>query len=40
VVNVVTLFQGFFQSFGALACFFAIVAARIGPDPAEDEPNL
>ncbi|MGO9235688.1 MAG: hypothetical protein ACLP4V_17085 [Methylocella sp.] len=28
VVNVVTLFQGFFQSFGALACFFAIVAWR------------
>jgi hypothetical protein len=28
VVNVTTLFQGFLQPFGALACFFAIVAWR------------
>ena len=28
VVNVVTLFQAFFQSFGAMACFFAVVAWR------------
>ncbi len=28
VVNVVQLFQAFFQSFGAMACFFAIVAWR------------
>jgi len=26
IVNVVQLFQGFFQSFGALACFFAALA--------------
>jgi hypothetical protein len=25
IVNVVQLFQGFFQSFGALACFFAVL---------------
>src|SRR5271166_5762314 len=28
IVNVVTLFQAFFQSFGAMACFFALVAWR------------
>lgn len=28
IVNVVTLFQGFFQSFGAMACLFALVAWR------------
>lgn len=26
VVNVVQLFQGFFQAFGAMACFFALMA--------------
>ncbi len=26
VVNVVQLFQGFFQAFGAMACFFAVMA--------------
>ena len=28
IVNVVTLFKGFFQSFGAMACLFAVIAWR------------
>jgi hypothetical protein len=28
IVNVVTLFKGFFQSFGAMACLFAAIAWR------------
>lgn len=28
IVNIVQLFQGFFQPFGALACFFAVLAWR------------
>ena len=28
IVNVVTLFKGFFQSFGAMACLFATIAWR------------
>jgi hypothetical protein len=28
IVNVVQLFQAFFQSFGAMACFFAVVTWR------------